>query len=156
MPKQERMPRQGSDCRHGTDLGSAGCAPPASGSLQVDHCGGTGESHRWSVINHHHLDVRMIQLLDGSQGIGFQRVLPVLGANHDRYEWRYVFDELDDLNDNKRSVNALPAGRCRPVGALTGAENVGRNSPAPCPAPQVWARLDDEWPSDGTREVLDR
>jgi hypothetical protein len=82
--------------------------------------------------------------------------LPVLGANDDRYEWRHVLDELDDLKDNKRSANAGPAGRCRPVDALTDAEFVSRNSPAPCPAPQVWARLDDEWPPDGTREVLDR
>ena len=108
------------------------------------------------VINHHHLEVRIIQLLDGRQGIGFQSVLPVLGANDDRYEWRHVFEELDDLNDNKRSANAGPAGRYMPVDALTDAEIVSRNSPAPCPTPQVWARLDDEWPPDGTREVLDR
>ena len=108
------------------------------------------------VIDYHHLEVRIIQLLDGRQGIGFQSVLPVLGANDDRYEWRHVLDELDDLNDYKRSANAGPAGRYRPVGVLTGAEIVSRNSPAPYPAPQVWARLDDEWPPDGTGEVLDR
>ena len=73
------------------------------------------------VINHHHLKVRIIQLLDGRQGIGFQSALPDLGANDDGYEWRHDLDELDDLNDNKRSAHAGPACPYRPVDAVAGA-----------------------------------
>jgi len=80
-------------------------------------------------INHHHLEVRIIQFLDGRQGIGFPSVLPVLGANDDGYEWRHDLDELDDLNDNKRSAHAGPACQYRSVDALAGALRTEAETP---------------------------